>query len=379
LNIEVLLILLLTSIACATIGVFLLLRRLSMMSDAISHTILLGIVLAYFITNSLQSPLFVIGGVAVGLLSAWMINILKNTKKVNEDAAIGIVFPLFFGTAVILLTLFARNVHLDLDAVLLGEVTFAPLSRVDILGVSLPTALVWLSIGTIVNVFFISLFYKELKVSSFDPVFATMSGFSLAIIEYMLIGLASLTSVIAFDAVGSILVIALMIGPAITARLLVDELLELLVAAINIAIINCLIGYFVSLALDVSVAGTIATMSGITFLLTVLFSPRKGVLMRIFRRSEQKNKFEKELLLLHLKTHEKCVDYTEEAGKQTIGQHLHWPNEKVEKMSAQLIKEDEIINKGDIFYLTEKGAQHVAYIRSYYGLPEVAKHQIEKL
>jgi len=373
-NSEVLLILLLTSIACASIGVFLFLRRLSMMTDAISHTILLGIVLAFFLTNSLRSPLFVVAGVAVGLLSAWMINGLKNTKKVNEDAAIGIVFPLFFGTAVILLTLFARNVHLDLDAVLLGEVTFAPLSRIDVFGFSVPSALVWLSIGTLINIGFIILFYKELKVSSFDPIFAAISGFSLVVIEYAIIALVSLTSVIAFDAVGSILVIALMIGPAITAKLLVDELLEMLIAAVNIGIINCLIGYFLSLYLDISVAGTIASVTGLNFLLTVLFSPRKGVLLRIWQRSEQKVRFEKELLLLHLKTHEACADYNEEAGKETIAQHLHWTQEKVDRLSEQLIKEDEIRNNDNIFYLTAKGNQHVAYIRSYYGLPNIGQH-----
>jgi len=377
-NVEVLLILVLTAVACATIGVFLFLRQLSMMSDAISHTILLGIVLAFFITNSLQSPLFVIMGVAVGLLSAWLINVLKNTKKVSEDAAIGIVFPLFFGTAVILLTLFARNVHLDLDAVLLGEVTFAPLSRVDVLGVSLPSALVWLTLGTIVNILFITIFYKELKVSSFDPIFATISGFSLAVIEYLLIGLASLTAVIAFDAVGSILVIALMIGPAITARLLVDELLELLVAAVNIGIINCLVGYFLSLYLDVSVAGTIASVSGLTFLLTVLLSPRSGVLFGLWRRKERKVTFEKELLLLHLKTHEVSDDYNEEAGRYTIGQHLHWSEEKVKKMSAQLIRDGEVMNKDDIFYLTKKGDEHVSYIKSHYGLREMTPHDHSK-
>ena len=113
-NVEVLLILLLTSIACASIGIFLYLRKLSMLADAISHTILLGIVVGFFISHSLQSPLFIIFGVAVGILSSWMINMLKNTNKVNEDAAIGVVFPLFFGVAVILLTLFAKNVHIDL-------------------------------------------------------------------------------------------------------------------------------------------------------------------------------------------------------------------------------------------------------------------------
>lgn len=370
LNVEVLLILLLTSIACASIGVFLYLRNLSMMTDAISHTILLGIVIGFFLSHSLQSPIFIFCGVGVGMLSSWLINFLKNTNKVNEDAAIGIVFPLFFGVAVILLTLFAKNVHLDLDAVLLGEVTFAPLSRITILGLSLPASLVWISLGTIINLTFIFLFYKELKVSSFDPIFATLSGFSLTIIEYLLIGLVSFTSVIAFDAVGSILVIALMIGPAISARLVVDELIEVIVAALNYAVVNCLIGYFLSLALDISVAGTIAAVTGASFLITLLIAPQKGIITKIMQRRENKLQFEKELLLLHLHTHETESDYAEEAGRQTILQHLHWSAEKLEKISAKLFVDGEIVDKEHVLHLTTKGKKHVAYITEYYGLPK---------
>jgi len=372
-NVEVLLILLLTSVACACIGVFLFLRNLSMMTDAISHTILLGIVIGFFISHSLNSPIFIFCGIGIGLLSSWMINMLKNTKKVNEDAAIGIVFPLFFGLAVILLTLFAKNVHIDLDAVLLGEVTFAPLSRMNFLGMSLPTSLVWIAFGTLINLAFIALFYKELKITSFDPIFATLSGFSLALVEYALIALVSLTSVIAFDAVGSILVIALMIGPAITARLLVDELAEMLIASINIGIINCLIGYFASLYFDISVAGTIATVSGLTFLITVLLSARQGVIVRILKRRDHKRRFEKELLLLHLRAHEDTLDYHEEAGRRTILNHLHWNEEKFQKISAQLILDNEIEEDKGVLYLTNKGKKHVDYIQAYYGLPILAK------
>lgn len=370
-NMEVLLILLVTSLACVLVGVFLMLRKLSMMTDAISHTILLGIVIGFFIANTLDTPLFLIGGVAIGVLSTWMIGALERTGKVNEDAAIGIVFPLFFGIAVILITLFAGNVHLDLDSVLLGEVTFAPLSRMTVLGISMPKALAGMLLGLLVNVAYIAIFYKELKLSSFDAVLAAVSGFSVMFIQYSLMTVVSFTAVLAFDAVGSILVIALMIGPAMSARLLVDELGEMIVASIIYALVNTFIGYILSIWLDVSVAGMIATVTGITFLITAIFAPETGVITRIIKRQDNKKTFERELLLLHLRTHEGQEDYAEEAGKDTIMHHLHWSDTKFDEISRKLRQDDEITKRDGIYYLTEKGHSHVDYISKFYGLPQL--------
>lgn len=375
-NIEVLLILIIAALSCVSVGIFLMLRNLSMMADAMSHTILLGIVLGFFISKSIHSPILLVCGVLIGLLSSFAISLLEKTKRMSEDAAIGIIFPLFFGSAVILITLFASNVHLDLDSVLLGEVTFAPLSRMIFFGVSMPTSLVWLSGGLILNVVCITLFYKELKITSFDPVLATITGISIVAIQYGLMGLVSLTSVLAFDAIGSILVIAFMIGPAMSGRLVSNTLEEMIVASIIFTLVNTVIGYFLSLFFDVSVAGMIATVTGVTFLITVCVAPEKGVITQIIKRQTKKRLFEQELLLLHLQSHEHELDYAIEAGKKTILFHLHWDEKKFAAVSEKLIVNNEIECENDVYFLTEKGSMHVEYVRAFYKIKHIKKEQI---
>jgi manganese/zinc/iron transport system permease protein len=154
--------------ACALPGVFLVLRRTAMMSDAISHTVLLGIVLAYFLVQDLTSPLLIVGAAATGLLTVWLVELLSGTRLVKEDAAIGLVFPALFSLAVILISRYARGVHLDVDMVLLGELAFAPFDRLLLFGFDLPRALVVMGVILIINLSFILLFYKELKLATAD-------------------------------------------------------------------------------------------------------------------------------------------------------------------------------------------------------------------
>ena len=217
--IEVLLVLLLTALSTALLGVFLVLRGQAMTTDAISHTILLGIVIAFFITNDLRSPLLIIGATLVGLITVYLIEVIGQSKLVSKDAATGLVFTSLFALAVILVSKYLDNIHLDLDIVLMGQVLFAPLNRIEILGIDLPYALWQLAIVLLINVTFVALFYKELKLSSFDPVYSIVSGFSTSIIYYSLMSLVSVTAVTAFDAVGTILVISFFTAPAATAFL----------------------------------------------------------------------------------------------------------------------------------------------------------------
>lgn len=140
--IESLYILIITAAACSILGVFLVLRRLSMVSDAISHSVLLGIVIGFFITKDLRSVWLIVAAALFGVFTTMAIEVLIKSRRVGEDAAVGIIFPLFFSIAVILITRFARNVHLDTDMVLMGEVIVAPFNRTTVLGISLPKALI---------------------------------------------------------------------------------------------------------------------------------------------------------------------------------------------------------------------------------------------
>ena len=214
---EILLIAIAVSIACAIPGVFLVLRRMSMMADAITHTVFLGIVLAFFVTEDLNSPLLLVGATIVGVGTVWLTEMIHNTGLVNEDASIGIIFPLLFSIAIILVSLYSGNAHLDVDTALLGEIAFAPFDRWIINGTDLGPVSLWISLGVaVINLVLVMLFYKELQLSTFDPLLAGLFGFMPALIHYVLMTMVSLTVVASFQAVGAILVIGLMIGPAVS-------------------------------------------------------------------------------------------------------------------------------------------------------------------
>jgi len=226
---EIQLIAAMVAAACALPGVFLVLRRMAMMSDAISHTVLLGIVLAFFVVNEFGHPLLLIGAAAVGVLTVSLTELLNKTKLVKEDAAIGLVFPALFSIAVLLISIFARNVHLDEHIIFQGDLAFAPFDRMVVWGLDLgPRSLIVMSIIVLLDLGFIILFYKELKLATFDAGLAAALGFAPTFIHYALMTLVSMTAVGAFDAVGSILVIALMIVPPAAAYLLTDRLSRML-------------------------------------------------------------------------------------------------------------------------------------------------------
>ena len=159
---ESLFVLVATAMACAILSPFLVLRKLSMVSDAISHSVLLGIVIAFFIVKDVGSPFLIAGAALFGVITVFVVEFLSGTGLVKNDDAVGIVFPMFFALAVVLITKFARNVHLDTDVVLMGEVIIAPLNRVEFIGMSLPKALVQMGILLLINLLFVIIFFRFL-------------------------------------------------------------------------------------------------------------------------------------------------------------------------------------------------------------------------
>ena len=301
---EVLLITIVVAASCALPGVFLVLRQMSLMSDAISHSVLLGIVIGFFLTGRIDSPLLLILASATGVLTVSLVELLNRTQLVKEDAAIGIVFPALFSLAVILITRYAGNVHLDQDVVLLGEIALAPFDRVTLFGLSLPYSLVVMGTILIITLSVIGIFYKELKISTFDPGLSIALGFSPGLLHYGLMSLTSIIAVGAFDAVGAILVVALMIVPPATAYLLTDQLFSMLVVSFLVGIVSAVSGYGIAIKFDASIAGAMATMAGFCFLLTFLLAPQRGLLAIFYRRFRQKWLFAQRILLTHLANHE---------------------------------------------------------------------------
>ena len=324
-QVEIQLIGALAAAACALPGVFLVLRSMAMVSDAITHTVLLGIVLAFFVVADLTSPLLLVGAAAVGLFTVSLIELVRRTGLVREDAAIGLVFPVLFSVGVILITRFADDVHLDVDAVLLGELAFAPFDRFAVAGYDLGPSALWLMSGILaLNVGFIAFLYKELKLATFDAALATALGLSPALVHYALMALVSVTAVGAFDAVGSILVVALMIAPPAAAYLLTDRLATMLALAAAIGVASAIAGYWLAHWLDASIAGSMASTAGAAFALAFLLAPERGLVALARRRLRQRWEFAHGALTIHLMQHEGRPEAAEESRLEHLERHLRW-------------------------------------------------------
>jgi manganese/zinc/iron transport system permease protein len=314
-----------TAAACALPGVFLVLRRMSLMSDAISHAILLGIVLAFFVTENIASPLLIAAAAATGVLTVSLVEALHRTRRVKEDAAIGLVFPALFSMGVILISRYAGNVHLDVDAVLLGELAFAPFNRLVVGGTDLGPRTLWVMIAILaLDVAFILAFYKELKLTTFDAALAGALGFAPAVVHYAFMTLVSVTAVGAFDAVGSVLVVALMIAPPSAAYLLTDRLPRMIGLSVGIGVASALAGYWMSYLFDVSIAGSMATMTGVAFGLVFLFAPERGAVALARRRARQRWEFAQTMLAIHLLNHEASPEAVRENRETHLHEHLRW-------------------------------------------------------
>ena len=355
---ESLFVLVATAMACAILSPFLVLRKLSMVSDAISHSVLLGIVIAFFIVKDVGSPFLIAGAALFGVITVFVMEFLSGTGLVKNDDAVGIVFPMFFALAVVLITKFARNVHLDTDVVLMGEVIIAPLNRVEFIGMSLPKALVQMGILLLINLLFVIIFFKELKITTFDRGFAKLAGFSSVALFYVLMTLSSFTAVTAFDAVGAILVVSFLITPGAAAYLISKDLKVMIAISVGYAVINSIIGYVFSLLMNVSMSGMTAAAAGVTFLLTFLFN-REGLITAIFIRLQRKSELKLGLFLNHIGNHSGKKEESEELGLGSIKNHLKWKQAEVDKIAGRLIKKGFIridIDK-NIYDLTERGRE----------------------
>ncbi|MDR0787221.1 MAG: metal ABC transporter permease [Gemmatimonadota bacterium] len=355
-RLEIQLIALVTAIACALPGAFLMLRRISMLSDAISHAVLPGIVIAFFFTGNLNSPLLILAAAASGIITAALIELLSRTRRVGQDAAIGLVFPSLFSIGVILIARYASDVHLDVDAVLLGELAFAPFDRIVLGGTDIGPRALWVT-GTIlaINVSFVLVFFKELKLSTFDPALAATLGFSPVLLHYLLMAVVSVTAVGAFDAVGSVLVVAFIIGPPAAAFLLTDRLSMLLVLSAGIGACAAVGGYWLAFLLDASIAGSMASCVGLLFLLSLTFAPRHGMVAAARHRKLQRRQFTRQMLLVHLLHHEGSPEEEIECRCDHLCEHLRWDSRTSSRVIRSALHDHLIEQNGEKLLLTRAG------------------------
>ena len=261
------------------------LRRMVMMGDAISHAVLPGIVLAYLLSGSRDSLLLPVGAAGAGILTAWLSELIHRGGRMETGAAMGVVFTFLFAVGIILISAYAGHVDLDTDCVLYGEIAFVSLDTMVMGGRELGPRAVWMLGGALVfNLAFIGLFFKQLKLCAFDPDLAVTLGIHPNRYHYLLMSATSLTTVAAFESVGAILVVAFLVVPPATAYLLTDRLGVLLILSAGIGCLSALGGYELASAADCSIAGGMAVAAGVLFLLAMLFSPSHGTLTRWFHR-----------------------------------------------------------------------------------------------
>jgi len=353
-QLEIQLIAAIVAIACAIPGVFLVLRKMSLISDAISHSILPGIVIGFFITHDLNSPWLILLATISGVITVVLVEAIQKTGLVKEDTAIGLVFPALFSVGVILIAKNANDVHLDVDAVLLGELAFAPFDRLIVAGADIGPKSLWVMGGILsVTIGLLLAFFKELKVSTFDAGLSSALGFSPVLMHYGLMSISSVTVVGAFDAVGAVLVVALMIAPAATAYLLTSDLKKMLVLSIIFGVTSAIAGYWMAHILDASISGSMTTMLGLVFLAVYLFAPSKGIIAVMYRQRQQRTEVSLLTFLLHLNNH------SEESERHInhLNEHINWQKVRARTVLDLAQKNNMITITDSIVTLTPKGKE----------------------
>ena len=285
----------LAGVLCATAasipGNFLVLRRMSLLGDAVSHAVLPGLAAAFWITHSRTGPSVFAGAIVTGLLTAMLTQWIRDLGKVDEGASIGVVFTTLFAAGLVLMSQAAPSVDLDPNCVLYGLLEASPLDTLTLAGLEIPRVVMTLGTVLMLNVMFVTVFFKELLISSFDPGLATTEGYSARLMHYLLMTLVAVTAVASFEAAGNILFVAMLIVPPATAVLLTDRLSRMILISAALAAAAAISGHIAAITVPTSfgfrsssTAGMMTVCSGLMFLITAAISPSNGLIPAWLRR-----------------------------------------------------------------------------------------------
>lgn len=276
--------------SCGLIGNFVILKRFAFVGDAISHTVLPGMVIAFLITTSRGiAPMFV-GAIVAGFVTSLLIEFIKNNSRLKPDAAIGITFTTLFAIGVILVSIFAEKVDLDQDCVLYGELAFIGYEPFVALlpGVELPVPIfrmLFVFLATILGIWF---FYHPLVISTFDSVFASIVGIKTRFMHYVFMVFVSLVIVFSFESVGAILVVAMLVFPGVTASFYTSNLTVSMYLAVVVAVISSVLGLYIALWTNTSVAASMVIAAFVLFLFSWVLGPNGGIICRAFKTAGSK-------------------------------------------------------------------------------------------
>ena len=277
----------LVAAACGLVGNYLILRRMALVGDAISHSVLPGIAIAFLLSGSRGSLAMFVGALAAGVVTTVIIETIHKRTRVKQDSAIGIAFTSLFALGVVLINVFAAKVDLDQECVLYGEIAFIPLEPLaSVAGIPLaPPTVLRMAVVALLTLALVLVFYKELLVSSFDPGLAVSLGINATLVHYLLMSWLSVVVVSAFESVGAILVIAMLILPGATASLLSQRLPVVHGLAVLHAALSSVFGWHLATWLNCSPAGAMVVAATGLFVLAWVFSPGQGLLRRWMGRS----------------------------------------------------------------------------------------------
>ena len=257
----------LVAVSCGLLGAYLILRKMAMVGDAISHAVLPGIVIAYLVAQSRSSILLLLGAALFGLLSTFLIEILAKKARIQSDASIGITFTWLFAIGVILVSLYSGNADIDQDCVLYGDIAFVPLDTLFLGERDLGPTPIWLQgFNLFLVIAMIRIGYRGFLITSFDPSFSSGLGIKTDTWHYVLMGAVSFTVVLSFNAVGAILVVAFLVVPPATAYLLSNQLQTIMIYTVIFGVLSALIGFYLATWWSASISGAMAVASGILFL-----------------------------------------------------------------------------------------------------------------
>lgn len=256
--------------SCSLLGSFLILRKSVMIGDAISHSVLPGIVLAFIFTEERAALPILIGAAVFGVLTTMFIQFLQRRSNVQEGAAIGISFTFFFALGVIMIALSTGgNVDIDQECVLFGEIASSYLDKIFIDGYFVGTRSILTTLPVLVVIILFVVFgMKGLRLTSFNEDYAKALGINVNAWNYALLMLVSITAVLSFEAVGAVLVVGFLTIPPASAYLITNNLSKMLVLSVLYTIVAAVLGTFLALGLDVTISGMIVSVSGTLFLLT---------------------------------------------------------------------------------------------------------------
>ncbi len=359
----------LCAIASSLLGNFLVLRRLSLMGDAISHSVLPGIAAAFLFSGTRGSIVVLIGAASMGLLTVWLTELIRKYGKVEESAAIGVVFTSLFAVGLIMMVRAGDKIDLDPSCVLYGNLEMIILKKVATPFGEVPQVVITLCVVCLLNAICIAVFFKQWQVSTFDPLLSQAQGISPTLFHYILASLVAVTCIASFEAVGNILVVAMLVVPAATAFLLCKRLHAMILVSVVIGTASAIVGHLLAISVPVAFgfksvnsAAMMAVASGIFLVIAVIASPRAGVLVRLIEQRTVARKIVGEDMLALLYRHSerkiennRAFENRSVLAKGDIAVQLKITLQKLNSVTSDLVRNGWVSMTQTSVTLTDKG------------------------